>query len=273
MAVTAFAIGLGLHVHRTRVQEKAVQRILAHHGWVAYDYQLTDGKFDAKSVSPVPAWLREKLGDDFFHSVAEVSFHVRWDEDGAISVTRSREILPLQSLLAGVPKAKGLRLWGTQVTDKNLEAVAGLKDLKRLVIVDAANVSDAGVSHLETLDQLEWIVLTSSQITDNSLSVFATLPKLRVLNLAASELTNSGVSRLSSSKDLQKLFLDGMDDRANKIDDDGIMALNSLPSLHFLSVEDTQVTLSGVAQFEASCPSCKVQQSSVSLVNPPQIVD
>ena len=87
VAITVFGIWLGLHVHRARVQEQTVQQILAHHGWVAYDYQMPDGEFDGSSVSPVPEWLRQRLGEDFFHSVAEVSFSVRWDKNGAISVS------------------------------------------------------------------------------------------------------------------------------------------------------------------------------------------
>ena len=260
IAVTVFAAWLGLHVHRTRVQEEAVQRIRAHHGWVAYDYQLPDGEFDADAVSSVPAWLRQKLGDDFFHSVAEVSFFSRWDEDGAVSVSQNPEVLPLQSLLAGVPKTEYLRLWGTQVNDKNLEAVADLDNLKGLVIVDGVNVSDAGTAHFKNLAQLDWLVLTGSQITDESIAVFAKLPRIRVLNLAASEITNVGVSRLSASNKLQNLFLHGTDDLPNKIDDDGIMALNALPRLRFLGVKNTQVTPGGVARFASSCPSCKIQR-------------
>lgn len=261
IAITAFGIWLGLHVHRTRSQEQTVRQIRAQHGgWVAYDYQLPNGNFDPNSVSPVPAWLRQRLGYDFFHSVAEVSFHLRRDEDGAVSVIKNREVLPLQSLLAGVPNTKCLRLWGTQVNDTNLEAVAGLNNLESLVIVDGVNVSDAGVAHLKKLDQLDWLILTGSQITDESISVFAKLPRLRDLNLAASELTNSGVSRLSSSKKLRKLYLHGMDNRANRVDDNGIMALKSLPNLQFLGVKNTQVTDDGIAKFTASCPSCKVQR-------------
>ena len=197
VAVTAFAVWLGLHVHRVRVQEQAVQQIRAHHGWVAYDYQLPNGDFDANSVSPVPAWLRQRLGDDFFHSVGEVSFFTRRDEDdGAISVSKNREVLPLPALLAGVPKTKCLRLWGTQVNDKNLEAVAKLDDLKCLLIVDGVNVTDAGAAHLKKLEQLECLHLTGSQITDESISAFTRLPRLRLLNVGASL---TGVKRISSS--------------------------------------------------------------------------
>lgn len=261
IAITAFGIWLGLHVHRSRLQEQAVRQIRTHGGWVAYDYQLPNGEnFDPNSVSPVPAWLRQWLGYDFFHSVAEISFHIQRTEDGALVVVKNREVLPLQSLLAGVPNTKCLRLWGPQVNNTNLKAVAGLSNLESLVIVDGVNVSDTGVAHLEKLDQLHWLVLTGSQITDESMSVFAKLPRLRVLNLEASGLTNSGAACLSSSEKLEKLFLHGTDNGANEVDDNGIMVLKSLPNLEFLGVKDTQVTDDGVAKFTASCPSCKVQR-------------
>lgn len=260
VAVTVLAVWLGLHVHRTRMQEQSVRQIRDHGGWVAYDYQIPNGDFDANSVSPIPSWLRQRLGYDFFHSVAEVSFHIRRNADGALTVSRNPEVLPLPTLLSGVPSTQCLRLWGTQVNDENLKAVAKLSNLKSLVIVDGENVSDAGTVHLKNLDQLDWLVITGSRITDESISVFAELPRLRVLNLAASKLTNSGVSRLSSSEKLKNLFLHGTDDRANEVDDNGIMALKSLPNLQFLGVKNTQVTDDGITEFTASCPGCKVQR-------------
>ena len=129
-----------------------------------------------------------------------------------------------------------MRLWGTQVNDVNLEAVARLDNLESLVISDGIDVSDAGVAHLKNLERLDWLVLRGSRITDESISVLAKLPRLSVLNLEASELTNGGISRLSSSKKLRNLFLHGTDQRPNNVDDNGIMALNSLPNLEFLGV-------------------------------------
>lgn len=191
LAVTVFAVWLGLHMQRTRTQERAVREIHAHHGWVAYDYQFSKRGFEPDIESPIPAWLRLRLGDDFFHSVREVGFRLQGDEQNVV--------LPLDSLLAGVPDTKRLRLWGKQVTDENLQAVARLSNLDHLFITNGANVSDAGLIHLKKLDQLVFLYLTGTQITDDGIMDLQSLPNLQFLNVTDTQVTTEGAERFMSS--------------------------------------------------------------------------
>ena len=197
------------------MQKNAVHAIQDHNGWVGYDYQFVDAEFDPKAESWVPGWLRQSLGDDFFHAVEEVSFFSQFQENGALVVNQTPDVLPLQLVLAGVTKIKCLRLWGTQVTDRNLKVVADLNDLEDLVIVDAISVSDKGVAHMRSLNRLKWLVLTESQITDESLRVVGKLPNLEVLNIQASRLSDEGLLHLSDHKKLRTLFVHGDDDQPN----------------------------------------------------------
>ncbi len=257
---TLVPILLGLHVSDARRQEKSVQQIQDHGGWVAYDYRIVDGEFDASSESSVPAWLRRSLGDDFFHSVAEVSFFTRFDENGTLSVCKNPDVLPLGTLLSGVPRTKCLRLWGTQVTDKNLEAISELDHLESLVIVEGVNITDEGAAHLSRLRHLRWLVLTESQITDKSLQGISQLRNLRVLNLCSPHISDNGLQYLANHKRLETLFVHGRGDQRSAIDDKGIMSLCSMPNLAFLSVKDTHVTDSGMSTFMMKRPNCKIQR-------------
>lgn len=255
--ITVFSLGLGFHVHGTRMQREAVKVIQEHGGWVAYDYQLVDFEYDHKAKSWVPAWLRQPLGDDFFHSIEEVSFWSRY-RDGAQEVRQDPATLPLSDLLAGVPNIKCLRLWGTQVTDNNLVAVAELSSLEQLVMVEAVNVSDEGVANLRTLKRLEWLVVTKSQMSDVSLQVLSELPNLKVLNLKASLLSDEGISYFSKHKELRMLHVHGRDDKPSDITDKGIAQLCNVPNLVFIGAKNTLVTESGASDFMGKCPNCKV---------------
>ena len=159
-----------------------------------------------------------------------------------------------------MPKTKCLRLWGTQVTDENLEAVAELDDLKHLVIADGVKITDKGASHLSGLRHLQWLLLTECRITDKSLQVFSELPKLKVLNLESKHISDTGIQYLANLRRLKHLFIHGHGDQLNAVSDTGIMSLCSIPNLSFLGVTDTQVTDSGISSFVAKCPNCKVQR-------------
>ena len=89
VVLTAFAVWLGVIVKRARVQREAVKAIEAKGGFVQYDWQV-----DLKRMSRIegfehykvfrkygspggPAWLRQRIGNDYFQNVVTVEFY--WD--------------------------------------------------------------------------------------------------------------------------------------------------------------------------------------------------
>src|SRR5688572_23870144 len=80
VALTGVSILLGLHVNRTRVQEKSVTAIRQYGGWVRYDFQFPSDEFSSKDFDPkarswVPQPFLDSLGVDFFHDVVQVNLN------------------------------------------------------------------------------------------------------------------------------------------------------------------------------------------------------
>jgi len=65
-------------MHRAEEQRKAVAWVSKHQGWVKYDWQFGKG-----SGPSGRKWLRERLGDDLFQTVEQVSLY---GEDIDVSV-------------------------------------------------------------------------------------------------------------------------------------------------------------------------------------------
>src|SRR5690606_12711259 len=82
-----------------------------------------------------------------------------------------------------LPSLQVLILSRTSVDDEGLKIVGGLTRLRALDLRDASDVTDAGVSHLQQLCQLEYLTLTTSALTDRAVEIVSDLPKLKVLSL------------------------------------------------------------------------------------------
>ena len=86
-------------------------------------------------------------------------------------------------LLAGLPKLKKLRLWGSLITDGVFDE---LVKLESVVDVGLANteITDAGLQNLEKMPQLRTVFLRrNTYLSDDAFDVFPKLPKLSLLNL------------------------------------------------------------------------------------------
>ena len=74
--LTLLCLALGWWTHRAREQQRLVVRIRESGGRVEYDYQRSEQFIRSlkkwQSVSQVPKWLLDLLGEDYFHEVIEV---------------------------------------------------------------------------------------------------------------------------------------------------------------------------------------------------------
>ncbi|HVX16288.1 MAG TPA: hypothetical protein VHC22_34195 [Pirellulales bacterium] len=76
VVTTAVAIWLGFYVERARRQQAAVRAIRAAGGWVHYDFQEQppgSGTFDIQARPGLPAWLVDRIGEDFLFTVVDVN--------------------------------------------------------------------------------------------------------------------------------------------------------------------------------------------------------
>ncbi|HEX2473670.1 MAG TPA: hypothetical protein VHK01_02925 [Lacipirellulaceae bacterium] len=261
LAITVASVWLGFHVRSARVQERSVAAIHQYGGWVRYEFQFPSGEyfhksFDRQARSPLPKWLLDRLGVDFFHDVVQVNLNYS-DDSGTRKENHNPSDEALQHLF-GFPKLRILLLSDTQASDSSMRHLAQLKKLERLYMWDVVNVTDAGAAHLSELRQLRYIHLTTSQITDKSLEVFAKLPMLEGLCLQFNRFSDQGLTHLSCMNKLESLWVCGRENETNQITDSGLNQLENLKKLTELGIQSTRVTDVGVKEFLKAVPGCRV---------------
>jgi hypothetical protein len=100
-----------------------------------------------------------------------------------------------------------LDLSGSQVTNEGLMTLAKLKGLRRLGLADTS-VSDKELEALADLRQLEWLSLSGTRVTDRGLETLAARFKtLRWLNLDGTKVTDQGLTHLEGLDKLEWLYL------------------------------------------------------------------
>ena len=80
LLVLLLAVPMAWKVNRARAQRRAVAEILRVGGKVYYDYQYSGdvrqysgADFNLRGKPSGPAWLRSRLGDEYFGEVTDVS--------------------------------------------------------------------------------------------------------------------------------------------------------------------------------------------------------
>jgi hypothetical protein len=78
LLMVVLSVLLGRWVNNARRQKHAIDAIMKLHGFVQYAHQFPDGKWRPKPLNtvepPGPAWLRERLGDEYFVRVVGLQF-------------------------------------------------------------------------------------------------------------------------------------------------------------------------------------------------------
>ena len=186
-----------LKMRQAERQRRAVEAIRKAGGTVLYDYQFHEESGTSTGVreSPVPTWLRELMGEDFFASVAAVGFH---DPESSASDTRPTTVDDPDAVLEHVAGLTGVVcLWldANQVTDAGMEHLRGLTRLRYLDL-SYTQVTDAGLENLNGLTQLYRLELNGTQVTDAGLEHFKGLTELGLLQLHGTDVTEEGSEEL-----------------------------------------------------------------------------
>ncbi len=134
-----------------------------------------------------------------------------------------------------------VRCVNTQVTDAGLTRLAGLPELEALEL-NGSTITDAGLAQISRLNQLQGLSLDSTQITDTGLAHLAERIQLHRLGLNNTKVTNAGLSHLRGLTHLQCLELDG-----TKITDEGLAHIAGLTQLYWLWLANTQITDGGLS--------------------------
>ena len=131
-------------------------------------------------------------------------------------------------------RARGLvvlGLMGVDVSEKGLESLQTLKNLRALDLEICEQVSDTGCQALGQMSQLRVLILKKTgfeklKITDAGLSQLAALQELEVLNLYGNKITDVGLVHLRRFPNLQSLDLS-----LTAITDHGLIHVSSLKQL------------------------------------------
>ncbi|CAN5340661.1 hypothetical protein BH10CYA1_BH10CYA1_16230 [soil metagenome] len=138
-----------------------------------------------------------------------------------------------------------LELFGDSVDDGTMALLFRHKQLKELHIVGARQVTNAGLTYIENLHNLEWLNLDGVAITDRGLFFLQQMTKLRGLQLTNAFLTGCGLEHLLALKTLEYLDLNG-----TNVDDKGMQVLAKLKSLKTLRVTGTAITDKGARRLQ-----------------------
>jgi hypothetical protein len=248
LAMLVLSVAMGIYVNRAKQQQKSVAAIKRLGGWAYYDFEITKDQYDPQGRSWAPAWLRQKLGDDYLHTVVQVNMVYNDDTGKRLdNMNMSDEVL---SHLDGLPRLEALLLHGQQASDGGLANVGRLANLRMLYIWNGTKVTDAGVAHLAGCRRLEYLHLSESKLGDDGLKVLSELPRLKKLSLQGNFCTDAGLAHLAKMQQLTELWIGETGFRNRFITDAGVAHLAKLPKLEELELQSTSVTNAGLVHLE-----------------------
>ena len=134
-------------------------------------------------------------------------------------------------------KLKRLTLRGLEISDAGLAHLDDLDQLVHLEITGSSRVTDAGVARFAKCSGLEWVELGGTRIGDPTMAWIGKLRGVRQLWIRGTAVTDAGLAHLKNSRLLEKLFL-----AWTAVTDVGVAPLANLPKLEWLDVAETAVT-------------------------------
>ena len=256
IVVTVLGVWLGVRVNEAQKQRRARDQLAKVGGTVLYDYQWKvdralplGGDWDYNAESPVPAWLNNLVGEDFFVRVKGVTFAQR--------LTGRPEILTAVDLacLHDLPCLESLGFTSAEVSDDALAAFRNLPQLKELAL--ARNQSDDDLKLVARLKRLETVTLYGPGITSDGMIHLQQMPHLKTLLLAVTNVDGNGISQLQSCKSLKTLIIYAPEMKV--VDAESLeKPFQQLKQLENLLLIGTPLTASGQKQLQQSLPHCKV---------------
>ncbi|MDB5338812.1 MAG: F-box/LRR-repeat protein 14 [Planctomycetaceae bacterium] len=198
--------------------------------------------------------------------------------------TTDRQVLPWLQPLIG-PQAHSpldqtvivqLMLNNPRIGDTELQRLHGLTGV-RLVDLGDSRVTNGGMQHLQAMQQLEVLYLNHTEITqldalkplralkylkldfskvpESNLACLDQFPELRRVSLAGLKITEAGTKLLAKCRQLESLNLE-----VANLGDHGLVPLQSLTKLKFLSLKDATFSPADLQAFQQAAPDCKIGQ-------------
>jgi hypothetical protein len=155
--------------------------------------------------------------------------------------------------LDGFKELQSLILGRTRITDTGLKELSKFKQLRSLDLGFDVNVTPAGFKKLAGLPELNELDFTFNAAMTDAVLKALDLPQLTILNLQNTAVTDEGLKELARLPKLQVLILDG-----TAISDAGLKHLENFKQLKVVDVRDTKATYPGVASLIKTIPGVNV---------------
>jgi hypothetical protein len=139
------------------------------------------------------------------------------------------------ALLAAMPDLQVLGLGATAVTDRCLQDVVQLGELRVLELNDTALTRD-GVEQLRNCRSLEELYIGGTAISEKGARALADLPRLRVLYVHRTNLSNEALNELVRSESIEELSIG-----ETRIDVQGFANLKRLSRLRIFDVGGNRI--------------------------------
>ena len=232
LLVTIICVSLGWKVNQVRNQQAVAAKLVQAEMALRFDEHpfFTKGSSVARLQGPPgPKWLRRILGDEFFTQLTDIDapplagHPVSDDEHRLIGSLSYLERLSIERERISV------------------DGLAHLAKLSTMHFLWLSNVTDAEVSTIAKLKQVEVLTLFGSPITDHSLESLVRLPRLIQLDLPGTNISDSGIETVVKLRNLKHL-----DISRTRITDAGLKLLSKKRNLKTLNIRNTQVTDAGL---------------------------
>jgi hypothetical protein len=184
--------------------------------------------------------------------------------------------------LAGVKNLSGLSVFECAVTEKEWQALGGLKQLSLLdlsggyqrdtrppesalkllkecktldtLAIHGMPLTGAGVKSLTELQQVRRLVASNTALTDALLKELKGMERLEELDLSFDPVTDIGVAILKDFKNLTVLNL-----ASTKITDNSLKDLGHVSKLKVLTLFNTKVSKTGLDALRKALPDCTIK--------------
>ena len=234
-----FSYWLGNTSKSAREQKSAIAQVEKSEGIVQF------------AEVPVPEWLKNAVGEDYFRSARVVDFATRHGRKRDSNEPKATDEKLKE--LASLTDVETLELGNSEaVTDDGLIHLKPLKKLSTLYLY-RTGVKGPGLVHISQLPSLKAISLNHCDLDDSALKHLGKMPHLTSAMLAHTNVTDAGIPDLLGAASLETLTL-----RNTGISDIGLKQLEHLTRLESLDVVGTDVTVEGVEHFKRALPDCRV---------------
>lgn len=238
IAVTLLCIVLGTWIGRARRVDYAVEHFRRLGGDFGYHSQLLpDGHVSWDTPIRGPAWVRKLFGDNLFDSPAHL-------ELGNKHPFKDPDLLPLGHLTELRQLFVGEQ---NEISGGGWVALEGLVRLQDLFVKqDKPRSTDAMLSHVAALKELESLQVTPSNFTADGVAHLKSLTKLRNLHLGQVMNLAAAMEHLKALPNLEGMSM-GSGGGEEDLRGVGVQHAGQFPSLKWVQLRG-KLTLAGYEQ-------------------------